>query len=244
MMEKIKEYKEIIFNLIKLTLPILGGNLGQILMMFADNAIAGRYSTTALGAISVASAIVLTLTIGSIGLMLSISPVIANFRGKNIPTKRYFKLTLLFSLIISIPFFILLELLIKNINLIGLQPELIEPVKQYLEVSAWGIFPTIIFVAIKEFLQAWEKVIFANVLMFVMIILNIFLNYAFVFGYDFYGLHINSMGVVGISIATLIARVIVAIILLIYSIPLLKDKFAYSFNYIKDLLKVGSNYNR
>ena len=84
MINKIKEYKEIILNLIKLSLPILGGNVSQILISFADTAVAGRYSTVALGAISVASAIVMTVTIGAIGLILSVSPVIANFRGKNI----------------------------------------------------------------------------------------------------------------------------------------------------------------
>ena len=108
--KKLKEDKEITLNLIKLSLPILGGNVSQILISFADNIIAGRYSTLALGAISVASAIVMTVTIGAIGLILSVSPVIANFRGQKIQTKKYFKLTILFSIIVSIPFFLILEL--------------------------------------------------------------------------------------------------------------------------------------
>ena len=41
-MNKLKEFKEIILNLIKLSLPILGGNISQILVSFADNAVAGR----------------------------------------------------------------------------------------------------------------------------------------------------------------------------------------------------------
>ena len=100
-MNKLKEYKEIILNLIKLSLPILGGNVSHILVSLADSAIAGRYSTIALGAISVASAIVMTVTIGAIGLMLSVSPVISNLRGQNKPAKKYFKLTLLFASIVS-----------------------------------------------------------------------------------------------------------------------------------------------
>ena len=61
-MNTLKEFKEIILNLFKLSLPILGGNISHILIGFADSAIAGRYSTAALGAISVASAIVMTIT--------------------------------------------------------------------------------------------------------------------------------------------------------------------------------------
>ena len=89
-MDKIKEFKEIILNLIKLSLPILGGNLSHILVSFADNIVAGRYSTVALGAISVASAIVMTVTIGAIGLILSVSPVISNLRGKNEPKRIHY----------------------------------------------------------------------------------------------------------------------------------------------------------
>ena len=74
---------------------ILGGNISQILVSFADTAVAGRYSTVALGAISVASAIVMTVTIGAIGLILSVSPVISNFRGQNMPAKKYFNFPLL-----------------------------------------------------------------------------------------------------------------------------------------------------
>ena len=39
-LKKLKEYKEITLNLIKLSLPILGGNVSQILISFADNIIA------------------------------------------------------------------------------------------------------------------------------------------------------------------------------------------------------------
>ena len=238
--KKLKEYKEITLNLIKLSLPILGGNVSQILISFADNIIAGRYSTLALGAISVASAIVMTVTIGAIGLILSVSPVIANFRGQKIQTKKYFKLTILFSIIVSIPFFLILELLLKNINLIGLSPELVEPVSQYIQICAWTVFPAVIFVAIKEFLQAWEKVVYANFVMLVMVVLNVILNYVFTFGFDFGIFNVPAMGVVGISIATLVSRIISAILILLYCIPLFKTSFQYSKEYIKDLLKVGT----
>ena len=73
MKKVIQEYKKIIFSLIKLSLPILGGNLSQILISFSDTIVAGRYSTLALGSISVASAIVMTSLIGAIGLLLGIS---------------------------------------------------------------------------------------------------------------------------------------------------------------------------
>ena len=115
----IKTYKSVFADLIKLALPILGGNIAQILISFTDTIVAGRYSTAALGAISVASAIVMTIIIGAIGLILSISPVISNYRGERISSKKYFKLTLLFSIAVSIPFFLILELFLHCIDFIN-----------------------------------------------------------------------------------------------------------------------------
>ena len=126
MINKLKEYKNIILSLIKLSLPILGGNVSHILIGFADNIVAGQYSTVALGAISVASAIVMTVTIAAIGLILGISPVIANFRGENICCKKFFKLSLLFALVVSVPFFLILEILLAKIGFLGLSAELVE----------------------------------------------------------------------------------------------------------------------
>ena len=240
MINRLKEYREIVLNLVKLSLPILGGNLAQILVSFADTIVAGRHSTMALGAISVASAIVMTITIGVIGLILSISPTIANFRGQKIPSKRYFKLTLLFALLASIPFFIVLKVLLMNIDLIGLSPEISHPVKQYIEICAWTIFPSAIFTALKEFLQAYEKVIFANLLMLFMVVLNLILNIVLTFGFDFWFIHIEALGVVGLSIATLLSKTLVAVFMIVYCLPLFKTPFEASKKYVKDLVKMGA----
>lgn len=239
MIKKFKEYKEIILNLLKLSLPILGGNVSQLLVGFADSIAAGRYSTLALGAISVASAIVMTITIGALGVLLSISPVISNFRGKKMPSKKYFKLTLLFSILISVPFFIILEIFLRNLGFLGFEIHLEELVAQYIDVCAWTIFPTALFVAMKEFLQAYEKVIFPNILSFVMVILNIILNFALTFGFNIGNFVFEPMGLIGIAVATLISKVLVAIVLALYCLPLFEGKFAKSKEFIKEIIRVG-----
>ena len=70
-----------------------------------DTAVAGHYSTVALGAISVANAIIASTTVGAIGLILGVSVVISNLRGQGKPTKELFKSTLLFALFVCLPFF-------------------------------------------------------------------------------------------------------------------------------------------
>lgn len=230
-----KTYKLIFIDLIKLALPILGGNISQILISFADTIVAGRYSTVALGAISVASAIVMTTIIGAIGLILSISPVISNSIGKKKSSKKYFKLTILFSIIVAIPFFLVLKIFLNYIDLINLSTDMLPDVKNYISICAYSIFPVAIFTAIKEFLQAYEHVRFTNFLMILMVIINIVLNIILTFGYY----NIPAMGVIGIAISTLLSRLIIAFILLFYCFSLLKEKFVYSKEYINNLFKIG-----
>ncbi len=238
-MNKFQEYKNIISDLIKLSLPILGGNLSQVLIGITDTAVAGRYSTLALGAISVASAIIMTITIGAIGLILSVSPVIANLRGQKEPAKRYFKATILFSLLVSVPFFLIAEIMTYNVGVFGLDVELIEPVKQYMEICAWSVFPVAIFVALKEFLQAYEKVMVANVIMLIMILINLVLDIVLTFGCEICGIKIPAMGLLGLSVATLLSKVVSAVMILIYCLPLFKTPYEKAKNYIKELFKIG-----
>ena len=237
---KFVEYKNILIDLIKLSLPILGGNISHILIGITDTAVAGRYSTTALGAISVASAIIMTITVGAIGLILSVSPVIANYRGQRIPTKKYFKTTILFSLIVSVPFFLITEIMIKNLGILGLSAELLEPVKQYMEICAWSIFPVAIFVSLKEFLQAYEKVMIANIVMLVMVLINFVLDIALTFGIDIFSFKTEGMGLVGLSYATLLSKILSAVFIVLYCIPLFKTAFKSGKEYIKELFKVGA----
>ena len=235
----LKGFKNTLINLIKLSLPILGGNLSHILINLADSMIAGRYSTVTLGAISIATAIILTATIGAIGLILAITPVIANNRGARVPSKKYYKLSILFAILISIPFFLLTKVLIYNINLFNLSPELVQPIINYAKIAVWTIFPASIFVASKEFLQAYEKVVFANVLAFFTVVLNIILNIILAFGFNFGAVVIPEMGVYGLALATFIARVFSAVAIIIYCLPLLKPHFEFSKKYVVDLFKVG-----
>ena len=220
-----------IVDLLKLSFPILIGNLAQILVGIIDTITAGQYSTVALGSISVASAIVMTVTIGAIGFVLSVSPVISNLKGQNIGAKKYFKPTIKFALLISVPFFLILELILLNIDSIGLSPDMVPYVKQYIGLCAWTIFPSTVFVSVKEFLQAYENVKFANFLMIFMVVINAILNYILTFTLN--------LGVLGLSIATVLSKTLSCILILIYCFSLFKEAGENSKDYIKSLIKVG-----
>ena len=232
---KLTEYKNYAKQLIELSIPIILGNLGNMLINIGDVIVAGRHSTTTLAAISVASAIFMTFFIAGVGFMASISPVVSNLRGMRIPSKNLFRVTTVYSLLIGFIFFVLIRLIIFAVPYMGLAENLSYYVVEYLEISSWGTFAGLLFVAFKEFLQAYEIVIFPNIIVIAAIFLNVFLNIVFVFGY----MGFPELGVKGLAIASLIVRWLMTFVLFIYCIPFFRGKAQKYKSYIKDLVKTG-----
>lgn len=232
---KFKTYCNYAKDLIKLSAPIMAGNLANMLINVGDIVVAGRHSTVTLGAISVATAIFMTFMIAAIGLMASISPVVSNLRGERKTTKTLFRATVKYSLITGLLFCILIRLLIGQVDKIGLAPDLYPLVVEYLDISSWGMFGGLLFMALKEFLQAYEIVNFPNLVIVAQIFINLFLNIALVFG--MWGF--PELGVKGLAIASLIVRTVGAIALFLYCLPFLKGRSKRVKSYIKELLKTG-----
>ena len=70
-------------SLFLLSLPIIAGQIGQMLIGTGDVYIAGLYSTQTVGAIGVANGLINPIFLFGIGLMMGISPVLAIDHSKN-----------------------------------------------------------------------------------------------------------------------------------------------------------------
>ena len=77
-------------DLLHIALPIILGNLGFILIGVGDVIVAGRHSTDTLAAISLATAIINCITMFGIGILISISPILSNYRGATKEPEKYF----------------------------------------------------------------------------------------------------------------------------------------------------------
>ncbi|MCR5266550.1 MAG: hypothetical protein K6E29_08180, partial [Cyanobacteria bacterium RUI128] len=193
-MGKIFELKYI-KELFALALPIIMGNVGHILLGAIDCFVAGKYSTNAIAAISVATSIHATLVVFGIGLTISISPVLSNKRGAKEKTKKYFFPSLKFATYLGIFLMLLTFAYIPLLDFLGYEPQLLHDVKLFTFILAFSVVGAEINVAIKEFLQAYEIVFLPNFLMVISVFLNLVLNWIFVFGK--FGL--PEMGVAGIA---------------------------------------------
>lgn len=227
--------KKYIQELFQLALPILMGNLGMTMLGAVDCFVGGRYSTSALAGISISTSIHATIMMFGIGLSASVSPLLSNFRGGKIGTKKYFYPTVKFALFVAFILMLITFAYIPLLDYLGYEPSLLSDIKSFTFVLAFSTFGAQINVSLKEFLQSYEIVFFPNVLILFAVVLNLILNYIFVFGkFGF-----PEMGVVGIALATTVVRTVSALALLIYCLWNFKFKKFEDFGYYKQIFKMG-----
>ena len=222
-------------DILKIAFPIILGNIGFIMIGVGDVIVAGRHSTDTLAAISIATAITNCIMIFGIGILCTISAILSNYRGKGKKAESYFYPSLKFAFVLSCFTCLVILGCIPFIDKIGFESKLVPMVKDYFFITAFATFGGYIHCALKEFLQAFEIVLFPNLLTIFCIALNVGLNIIFAFGFG----SIPEMGAKGLAIASLITRYFMGIVLLSYSFYKLNIKLVKVKGFYKDLIKVG-----
>ena len=222
-------------DIARIAAPIILGNLGFILIGVGDVIVAGRHSTNTLAAISIATAIINCIMTFGMGILTSISPILSNYRGADNEPEKYFYPSLKFTALLSLLASVLILISIPFIDKLGFSEELTPIIKEYFFVTAFSTFGAYLHTMSKEFLQAFEIVVFPNILTVICIFVNLFLNIGLVFGFG----PIPPMGAIGLAVATLITRYIMGVVLFIYCYMKVKIKHHKDKNYYKDLIRVG-----
>lgn len=238
-MEKVKQkfgdYQSYAKELWLLALPIIMGNLGNMLIGVGDVFVAAKHSTLTLAAISIATAIFMTLMIGGLGLLYSISPVVSHLRGQKLRTKNLFAVTVVYAMFLAMIFFVIIRIGALLVGYIGFDPVLVPMIKEYMMICSYSIFGAFLYNSLKEFLQAYEIVMLPNLIAIIGIFLNLVLCFMFVFG--LWGA--PEMGVKGLAWAAVVVRSFMGLWLLFVCLPFFRGSTNNVSKYLFDLLKIG-----
>lgn len=237
-MGKIAQEKSLlnyIKDLLNLSIPMIIGNLGIILIGAGDVFVAARYSTNTLASISIANSIIGTVFFVGIGLLAGVSPLLSNFRGERSEVKKYFLPTISYSMILAFLSAIIILLCIPVVEKLGFSKVLVPDITKYMLICAFSTFGAYLQIGLKEFLQTYEIVIFPNVLNIFGVFIHLFLDFVFVFGL----FNLPAMGTMGLAVATFVSRTLFGLILLLYCLSFLKIKRYKDFNYFIKLSKIG-----
>ena len=222
-------------DLLKMAIPIIYGNIGFILIGVGDVVVAGRHSTDTLAAISIATAITNCIMIFGIGILCTISAILSNYRGEGKKIEKYFYPSLKFAFILSLMICLVILSCIPIIDKLGFPINIVPAIKDYFFITAFATFGGYIHCMTKEYLQAFEIVVFPNLLTIFCIFLNVVLNILFAFGFGV----IPEMGAKGLAFASLLTRYFMGFVLLAYCYKKLNIQSGVISGYFKDLIKVG-----
>ncbi|MBP7211214.1 MATE family efflux transporter [bacterium] len=230
-----KIYINYLREVLTLSFPMMMGNLGAMLIGAGSVLVAAKYSTDTLAAISIANSVISCIVIFGIGMLAAVSPVLANRRGEKKSIKKYFVPTVEFSLVLAFFAMIVILLSIPCLEHVGFDPKIMPMIKQFMFISAFSTFGVFLQIALKEYLQAFEIVMFPNMLAFVSVFLNLILNFALVFGWG----GLPALGVKGLAIADLIMRYFMGITMLVYCMVFINIHNYHENKYFVSLLKIG-----
>jgi multidrug resistance protein, MATE family len=188
-------------ELMTLTLPIMGTQLSQTGMGVVDTIVAGKASAADLAAIAVGASIWLPLLLFVSGVMVAVSPRVANAFGANNPARMQETLQqgLWLALLIGLLSLIIMPLFTPPLlNLMSVDPELHASINRYVTYVAFGLPAAAMFQTLRSYNEAMGLTMPVMLISFAGLFLNIPLNLLFVFGAG----PIDPMGGPGCGLAT------------------------------------------
>lgn len=199
-------------NLI-LALPIMAGQLGQVVVNVVDNIMVGRLGSAALASMSLSLSIYVVFLIVGLGISYALPPLLAEADGsKNYDRiSPYFYHSLIINLVYSFLAIGCIEMIIPFLDQIGHEPEVVALSIPYLRISAYALIPMMVFQTFRCYADGLSHTKPPMVAMIIGNLFNVFFNYVLIFG----KLGMPAMGVRGAAIGTLLARIIMMAVLMI-----------------------------
>lgn len=202
--------KEFAYNL-KLSFPVILGLLGHTFVAFADNIMVGQLGTAELAAVSLGNSFVFIAMSLGIGFSTAITPLVAEADGAqdSASGKSALKHGLILCTALGISLFGMI-LWAKPLMYQMEQPEeVVALALPYLDLVAFSLVPLVIFQAFKQFSDGMSRTKYPMYATVVGNIVNIVLNYLFIFG----KFGAPAWGIVGAAVGTLVSRVVMVALL-------------------------------
>ena len=213
---------------LKLAIPIMVQNLISTLVNTADTIMLGFVGQSAMAAASLANQYTFVLFCVFFGMATGTSVLASQYYGKGDynTIERVMGLAVRFSVIIAVIFTVLSVLFPERIMLLFTDSsETVAIGTEYLRILSLSFIFSAISTVYVSALRSIGKVVFPSLMAIVSLTVNILINAVFIFGL----LGMPKLGVTGVAIGTLVARITELVLCLIYSA---KCEIKYRMQYI------------
>ncbi|MDL2247586.1 MATE family efflux transporter [Bacteroides sp. OttesenSCG-928-J23] len=206
----LETYKGHYRALIILGVPIIIGQLGMIILGFADTLMIGHHSTNELAAASFVNNVFNLVIIFSTGFSYGLTPIIGGLYGrKELPKAgQALKNSILANFLISLLLTLLMFILYLFVENLGQPEELMPLIKPYYVVLLVSLVFIMLFNAFKQFADGITKTQTGMWILLGGNAFNIIGNYVLIYGkFGF-----PEMGLLGAGISTLVSRILMVVV--------------------------------
>ena len=197
-------YKE----LLSIGIPIVIGQLGTIVLGFADTLMIGHHSTQELAAAGLVNNIFALVLISYMGFSYGLTPIIGRLYGmeRTHEIGQKVKNSLYANMMVGVIFTVVMTLLYFNLGHIGQPEELLTLIRPYFIVNLISVLFVGVFNTMKQFL---DGITYTKIAMWVMIagnVVNILGNWVLIYGVGPF----PELGLLGAGISTMTSRILMA----------------------------------
>ncbi len=209
-----KSIKSDFIDTLKLSFPIMLGQVGSVLMGITDTLMLGQVGKLEVAASGVANQIYFLFTVIGMGTIAAMAPMIATSKGAKNKAEcgEILRTGIELGFIISAVLCVIMFFIAEHFYLFNQPPAINNLVKVYLRITTVSTIPLMMFLALKQFSDGLSLTKPAMIITIVGVIINVFLNWVFIYG----KLTFPAMGIAGSAIGTLLSRIIMALMLVLY----------------------------
>ena len=200
---------------LRLALPLVLAELGWMSMGIVDTIMVGRLpdSAVAIGATGLGQSLYHSIAIFGGGLLLGMDTFVSHAYGReDIQDARHTLVNgALIALLLTPVLMMAVSFWPALMQLFGISPELVEPMRPYLRALNWGTLPLLGYFALRRYLQAVSVVRPITFALISANLVNVAGNWILIYGH----LGFRAMGITGSGWSTSLARVYLVVVLLI-----------------------------
>lgn len=197
------------YKIARLGLPILIGQLGTIVVGFADTAMVGHYNTPSLASASFVNNLFNVAIFALLGFSYGLTPLAGALFGRG--DKRGTGALLRSALVANVAFGVAVTLVMLaiyfNLHRMGQPEELLPLIKPYYLIYLAGLLPIAVFNAFAQWAYAINSTRMPMWIILISNALNIAGNYALIYGHG----GLPELGLNGAGVSTLLARLFCAL---------------------------------
>ena len=186
------------------------GQLGVIILGFADTMMVGRYGTDELAAAGFVNNLFNLVIVFSTGFSYGLTPLVGGLygRGEHGGTGRLLKNALAVNASVAVVLMVIMGALYLNVHHLGQPAELLPLIRPYYMVLLLSLVFVLLFNAFKQFSDGITDTLTPMYIMLGGNVLNIFGNWLLIYG----NWGCPEMGLLGAGVATLISRVVMLLV--------------------------------